>query len=335
MCTGKTCLGFLHHLNQSVFGGLQVSKTHGSGEHRPRCRAAYPAGRYILSGFLPLVQKLPELIRPAAKGLVVPALGAADDVYHPLTQRHQTLVSRTDPLAAHSLGLSLRQIAGSHDLILDQIIDLGVLGRMGGEAQLFHALGEIGSHLPVAVDDEHVLGLGGLDVSDPRQQVIPVGMGGKALEVHDLGVNGDLLAKESWKKSPQSVFSKNGEVNGVGGPSIFTSPDGKTRYILYHGYLGKDTSGGRYCFMEPYSVDADGVHIGKDGHPSPLSTVFTVPLNTMPLGAKVSGFDNFGTTRVKLKIGRSVGSVNEIETQLDAAPVIRNNRTMLPARFVA
>lgn len=148
-------------------------------------------------------------------------------------------------------------------------------------------------------------------------------------------LGGDLLAKESWKKSPQAVFSKNAEVNGVGGPSIFTSPDGKTRYILYHGYLGKDTSGGRYCFMEPYSVDADGVHIGKDGHPSPLSTVFTVPLNTMPLGAKASGFDNFGTTRVKLKIGRSVGSVNEIETQLDAAPVIRNNRTMLPARFVA
>ena len=67
---------------------------------------------------------------------------------------------------------------------------------MGGEAQLFHALGEVGSHLPVAVDDEHVLGLGGLDVSDPRQQVIPVGMGGKALKVHDLGVNGDLLAEE-------------------------------------------------------------------------------------------------------------------------------------------
>ena len=67
---------------------------------------------------------------------------------------------------------------------------------MGSKAQLFHALGKVGSHLPVAVDDEHVLGLGGLDVSDPRQQVIPVGMGGKALKVHDLGVNGDLLAEE-------------------------------------------------------------------------------------------------------------------------------------------
>lgn len=148
-------------------------------------------------------------------------------------------------------------------------------------------------------------------------------------------LGGDLLAKESWKKSPQAVFSKNDEVCGVGGPSIFTSPNGKTRCILYHGYLGKDTSSGRYCFMEPYTVDADGVHIGKDGHPSPLTTTFTVPLNTMPLGAKVSGFDNLGMTRVKLKIGSHTGSVNETEAQLDAVPVIRNNRTMLPARFVA
>ena len=123
-------------------------------------------------------------------------------------------------------------------------------------------------------------------------------------------LGGDLLAKESWKKSPQAVFSKNDEVCGVGGPSIFTSPNGKTRCILYHGYLGKDTSSGRYCFMEPYTVDADGVHIGKDGYPSPLTTTFTVPLNTMPLGAKVSGFDNLGMTRVKLKIGSHTGSVN-------------------------
>ena len=148
-------------------------------------------------------------------------------------------------------------------------------------------------------------------------------------------LGGDLLSAESWKKATSPVFSKNDEVCGVGGPSIFTSPNGKSHYILYHGYLGKDTSSGRYCFMEPYSVDADGVHFGKDGHPSPLSTVFTMPLNTMPLGAKVSGFDNFGMTRVKLKIGSHVGSVGEVEKQLDAAPVIRNNRTMLPARFVA
>lgn len=141
--------------------GVQVLKMCGSGEHRPRCHTVRPAGRYILSGFLPLVQKLTELIRPAAKGLVVPALGAADDVHHPLTQRHQTLVGRADPLTAHGLGLPFRQVAGSHDLILEQVVDLGVLRCVGSKAQLFHALGKVGSHLPVAVDDEHVLGLGG------------------------------------------------------------------------------------------------------------------------------------------------------------------------------
>ena len=67
---------------------------------------------------------------------------------------------------------------------------------MGGEAQLLHTLGKVGRHFPVAVDNEHVLGLGCLDVGDPGQQVIPVGVGGKALEIHDLGVNGDLLTEE-------------------------------------------------------------------------------------------------------------------------------------------
>lgn len=148
-------------------------------------------------------------------------------------------------------------------------------------------------------------------------------------------LGGDLLSASSWRKSPTPIFSKNEEVNGVGGPSICTTPDGKQRYILYHGYLGKDTSGGRYAFMEPYSVDEKGIAIGKNGHPSPLSTSFTMPLNTMPLGFKISGFDNLGGTRVSLKIGSNIATVNSVESTLDAVPIIRNNRTMLPVRFVA
>ena len=148
-------------------------------------------------------------------------------------------------------------------------------------------------------------------------------------------LGGDLLTASSWKKSPTPIFSKNAEVNGVGGPSICTTPDGKQRYILYHGYLGKDTSSGRYAFMEPYSVDGNGVKIGVDGHPSPLSQTFTMPLNSMPLGFKVAGFDNLGGTRVTLTIGKNIAAVNSVEKTLDASPVIRNNRTMLPVRFVA
>ena len=48
---------------------------------------------------------------------------------------------------------------------------------MGGKAQLFHALGKVGRYLTVAVNDEHALGLGRLDICDPREQMIPVGVG--------------------------------------------------------------------------------------------------------------------------------------------------------------
>ncbi len=148
-------------------------------------------------------------------------------------------------------------------------------------------------------------------------------------------LGGSLLDKASWQKSPTPIFLKNEEVNGVGGPSICTTPDGKTRYMMYHGYLGSDTSGGRYAFMEPYYVDENGVTIGKNNSPSPLDTVFTLPLNTMPLGFKVSGFDNIGKTRVTLTLGKNIGHVNNEAKLLDASPLIKNIRTMLPVRFVA
>ncbi len=52
-------------------------------------------------------------------------------------------------------------------------------------------------------------------------------------------------------------------------------------------------------------------------------------VNTLP-GAPASD-----TTIVKMTIGESVGFVNGAAKTLDAAPVIKNSRTMLPVRFVA
>ena len=104
-------------------------------------------------------------------------------------------------------------------------------------------------------------------------------------------LGGDLFDANNWEKSPQPVFSKNEEVNGVGGLSPVTTPDGRERYILYHGYLGSTTASGRYCFMEPYTVDENGVHFGSEGHPSPLNTEFVLALNEMHLFKKISGFD--------------------------------------------
>lgn len=42
-----------------------------------------------------------------------------------------------------------------------------------------------------------------------------------------------------------------------------------------------------------------------------------------------------GVTEVKMTIGRAVGYINGIGRPLDAAPIIRESRTMLPVRFVA
>jgi len=45
--------------------------------------------------------------------------------------------------------------------------------------------------------------------------------------------------------------------------------------------------------------------------------------------------DSADTTEVKLTIGNMTGYVNGVAKTLDAAPIIRNSRTMLPVRFVA
>ncbi len=109
---------------------------------------------------------------------------------------------------------------------------------------------------------------------------------------------GDILDKNNWTKSPTPIFKKNSEVCGVGGPSIITSPDGNN-YLLYHAYLGSDTTGYRYCFMEPYYVDETGFHVGKNNSPSPLSSEFSIEINSMPVIDKISGFDS--TSGIKEK----------------------------------
>ena len=144
---------------------------------------------------LPLLQQLTELVGKTGEALVVPPLGALDGRHEHLAHSHQPLVGSAGLSAADGLGLPLGQIAGRQHLVGNQIVDFGVLGCVGGEAHALDGLGKEGRHLPVAVDHKDVLGLGLLEVGDPAQQVVPVGVGGKALEIHDLGVDGDLLAE--------------------------------------------------------------------------------------------------------------------------------------------
>lgn len=119
-------------------------------------------------------------------------------------------------------------------------------------------------------------------------------------------LGGDLFDINNWKKSPQPIFHKSDELCGTGGPNLATSPDGKETVLLYHAYFGSDTTGYRYCFMEPYTIDESGFHVGTNGMPSPLSTEFSIAVNGTALYKKISGFDNWDGNFLYVEDGYTV-----------------------------
>ncbi len=104
-------------------------------------------------------------------------------------------------------------------------------------------------------------------------------------------MGGDPMDANNWKKNPTSVLSLSNEVNGCGHGSYFKDHEGNY-YVAYHGYLGTDTSSGRYAHVERIYVTSDGIKIGNGtGHPAPLSTEYTISLNPASLASKISGFE--------------------------------------------
>ncbi len=73
--------------------------------------------------------------------------------------------------------------------------------------------------------------------------------------------NSDLLDPDSWKKSPEPVFSVS-EENGVYGPGhngFFKSPDGKEDWIVYHAKSAPNGEcTGRNVRIQPFIWNADG-----------------------------------------------------------------------------
>ena len=105
-------------------------------------------------------------------------------------------------------------------------------------------------------------------------------------------MGGDPLDASSWQKSPEPIFSKNNQINGCGHASYVTDTSGQ-RWICYHAYTGTNTDSGRDAFIEPYSVDSNGVTIGSGTkHPADLSKVYTAELNPLSLREKTSCFTN-------------------------------------------
>ena len=152
------------------------------------------------------------------------------------------------------------------------------------------------------------------------------------------GPNGDPTDVKNWYKKPTSIFSQSDELRGCGHASYVTDTDGQG-WICYHAYpKGLDS---RSAYMEPYYFTDTGVVIGDgSGHPAKLDTVYTTNLNPLPIGERISGFDSItesGAVSVTLKmtLGKTEYTVNGAKKTMDVAPIIRNDRTMLPVRYVA
>lgn len=132
--------------------------------------------------------------------------GKGDDILirHPLalTDQLKQRLARGKELAIEVVraaglhrALALGDVALIEHHIGGEVVALGKLRRVGREAECAQLVGKSGRNILIAVDDEHArwLGVKGLD---PLYEVVVIGVGGKALEVHDLRPDRDLLAEE-------------------------------------------------------------------------------------------------------------------------------------------
>jgi len=99
---------------------------------------------------------------------------------------------------------------------------------------------------------------------------------------------GDPTDINNWQKSPQPIFTQNSYVFGPGHASYVKSPDGKTNFFIYHGYP-TSAKEARYVYIEEFTVDANGVHLGS-GNPANPSEPIVINKNPRPLSMKISGF---------------------------------------------
>ncbi|MBE6641630.1 MAG: hypothetical protein E7619_08585, partial [Ruminococcaceae bacterium] len=109
-------------------------------------------------------------------------------------------------------------------------------------------------------------------------------------------VGDDPLDPASWQKHPNPILQREAtltanSVNGCGHGSYFTDAEGNT-WVCYHGYIGTNTDSGRFAFLERIYVSDSGVYIGNNtGHPAPLTTEYSVSVDTRPLSERLTGFD--------------------------------------------
>ena len=117
-------------------------------------------------------------------------------------------------------------------------------------------------------------------------------------------LGGDPLLMSSWEKLSTPILSKSDKINGCGHASYVTDTDGQG-WICYHAYKGRDTQGGRFAYVEPYTATKDGVVIGEGtGHPADPDKIYTVNLNSTPIREKVHAFGKIEETESKFSFTR-------------------------------
>ncbi|MBQ7660972.1 MAG: family 43 glycosylhydrolase [Clostridia bacterium] len=112
--------------------------------------------------------------------------------------------------------------------------------------------------------------------------------------------------------------------DGVGDAVFVKSPDGAELWLVYHRHQAPGQYTSRYTCIDKAKFVADPL-----GGPDILTVQgpSTTP-QVMPSGGNTR-------TEVKLTIGSTTAYVNGTAHTLDAAPINRHNRTMLPVRFLA
>lgn len=98
------------------------------------------------------------------------------------------------------------------------------------------------------------------------------------------------------------------------------------------------------AYANDTSIEIDGKVLNSDVQPQMVNNRLMVPVRTIfeGVGAKVDWDADSGTvtgtmtsTTVIMHIDSNIVSVNGVETTMDAAPFIMDNRTFAPARYVA
>ena len=187
---------------------------------------------------------------------------------------------------------------------------------MGWDASLVQVVGEELGDLLVPVDYKDLLRPGG-EVLHPLQKVVPVGVGGQALEVDDLGPDGDILAKELDRFGPLQQPPAQGalpliahEHHGALGPPEVVLQVVADAAGVAHAGGGDDNFGGLVVVEGPGLLGALGEGEAGEGKEvfAPLNDGdgFVIQIALQVAGVDLGGLRGQGGVHIYLEAGQGL-----------------------------